>query len=64
MYFEGFLFYAADEEKMFRLPDSRASDGKCVISTNQVYSEGDTFRYGQHMWYAPSFTWFAGPYQL
>lgn len=39
----------ADEERLLRLSDSRAPDGKCVVSSDQVYSAGDTFRYGQHM---------------
>jgi len=43
--------YVADEENLFRLSDSRASDGSCVMSTDQVYGAGQTFRYGRHMWY-------------
>lgn len=41
----------SDEEKLLRLSDtdSRAPDGKCVVSSDHVYSTGDTFRYGQHM---------------
>jgi len=45
--FLGIFSYVTDEEKLFR-----ASDGMCVVSSDQVYSEGDKFRYGQHMWYA------------
>jgi len=48
-----------DEEKLLRLSDSDSRappDGKCVVSSDQVYSTGDTFKYGQHMWYvSPSF---------
>jgi len=46
-----YFIYVADEEKLFRLPDSRASDGTCIVPSDQVYSEGDTFMYGDHTWY-------------
>jgi len=43
---------AADEEKLLRLSERQAlaDGGKCVISSGQVFSAGDTFRYGRHTW--------------
>jgi len=40
----------ADDNKLFRLRASRASDGICVVSSDQVYGDGDSFTYGHHTW--------------